>query len=184
MSRKKIWKVNKKKFIEAFKDEYKPTSDGRFWCKYDGTEILEIINEIGFDYSLLIHTITKGKALNNSGYQMVATRIGTMGVHRLVADAWCVHPDGYDEVDHKDGDKTNNDYRNLQWVTRSQNMKRAWQNGLVSHPSFTFRYMKDSETLIYLKSKQRVHMAPDEYVAFRIQLGLPVKTWMLEYLEK
>lgn len=58
-------------------------------------------------------------------------RISTVEVHRLVALAWV---SGYFDgatVNHKDGNKTNNDYRNLEWMTQRDNMQHALRNGLI-----------------------------------------------------
>lgn len=55
-------------------------------------------------------------------------------VHRLVAYAFVDgHFDGA-QVNHKDGDKTNNKASNLEWVTQSQNMSHAHTNGLIPPP--------------------------------------------------
>lgn len=44
-------------------------------------------------------------------------------IHRAVAEAWIGEcPDGY-EVDHKDRNSHNNDYHNLRYVTKSEQMK-------------------------------------------------------------
>ena len=52
-------------------------------------------------------------------------------VHRLVAKAFVEKPDTdqYLEVNHKDSDKTNNHYSNLEWVTRSQNIQHSYDQG-------------------------------------------------------
>ncbi len=42
-------------------------------------------------------------------------------VHRLVADAFCEKQEGKDYVNHKDLDRTNNDFSNLEWVTAKEN---------------------------------------------------------------
>lgn len=43
-------------------------------------------------------------------------------VHRLVADAFCDHPDGCDVVNHIDNNKENNCAWNLQWTTQFENV--------------------------------------------------------------
>ncbi len=53
-------------------------------------------------------------------------------VHRLVAFCFCNPPDNYQElvVNHKDGNKTNNHYTNLEWCTQYYNNYHARVNGL------------------------------------------------------
>lgn len=46
-------------------------------------------------------------------------------LHRLVASKYLLRGEGQTEVDHKDGNKTNNDVSNLEWVTPKENMHRA-----------------------------------------------------------
>jgi hypothetical protein len=51
-------------------------------------------------------------------------------IHRIVAECWhgpC--PDGY-EVDHRDRNPHNNDYRNLRYVTKSEQMKNRDHSGI------------------------------------------------------
>ena len=49
-------------------------------------------------------------------------------VHRLVAQAFMSNEK--ETVNHIDGDKHNNNVDNLEWATRSENMKHAWDTGL------------------------------------------------------
>ncbi len=51
-------------------------------------------------------------------------------IHRLVAETFLPKHPMRDEVNHKDGDKTNNHVNNLEWVTRQENMT----HGLAGKP--------------------------------------------------
>lgn len=80
--------------------------------------------------------------LNHKGYRRVALRIGNVyrifPLHRIVAMLFCGIPQrhqgkGFEEleVNHKDGDITNNHWLNLEWVSGLENMRHAWQSGLI-----------------------------------------------------
>ncbi len=96
-------------------DNYRVASNGDVWVFINGK---------------FLHTLTP--QINNAGYLRI-NLLSNLGkwrfflVHRLVAELY--KPNIYDlpDVDHIDGNKMNNNYSNLEWVTHSENMKRYYK---------------------------------------------------------
>lgn len=66
------------------------------------------------------------------GYLRTQIAGKTILVHRLVAYLFVRSDGGKDFVNHIDGNKQNNHASNLEWCTRSENMKHAYAHGLKS----------------------------------------------------
>ena len=84
-----------------------------------------------------VKRISSGKRLkpyNRKGYIRVAlSKDDTtkhIDIHRLVAQAFIPNPENKPEVNHIDGDKSNNEVSNLEWCTRKENMNHAKNTGL------------------------------------------------------
>ena len=67
-------------------------------------------------------------------------------IHRLVADAF-VEPKS-DIVNHKDGNKHNNNANNLEWVTNSENISHAYDNKLNNNYGENSHYCKYPDAIV------------------------------------
>jgi hypothetical protein len=104
-----------------------PSCDYRYAATCDGT-IYSLVNKNNAPKRM-------AKTSCSDGYLRVKIYLknGTRkfkAIHRLVAEVFCENLNNYPEVNHIDGKKHNNNSGNLEWVTRSQNMRHAVSIGL------------------------------------------------------
>lgn len=73
-------------------------------------------------------------ALDKKGYQRIRVTVKrervTFKLHREVAKAFLPNPHNLPQVNHRDGNKTNNKAENLEWVSNKENARHAVANGL------------------------------------------------------
>ncbi len=63
----------------------------------------------------------------SGGYRRLTLDGKYASLHRLVAMAFLPNPEGKREVNHIDGDKTNNHVDNLEWTTSGENKKHYYR---------------------------------------------------------
>lgn len=99
--------------VEIEKD-YFVTKDGRVFSKRKFSSLTEL----------------KLSKKGHQGYLKVNIGDKSMFVHRLVAIAYLPNPDNKETVNHINGIKDDNRLENLEWCTRSENSKHAYNTGL------------------------------------------------------
>lgn len=78
--------------------------------------------------------------LEGNGYYQIQIFSKPHSAHRLVAKAFIPNPKNKEQINHKNGIKTDNRVENLEWLTRSENCKHSFVIGLQcnkgeNHPS-------------------------------------------------
>jgi hypothetical protein len=101
--------------IAKIEEYYTITEDGRVWSKIKDRWLHPHDNIYGY----IFYSISKG-----------VDRPMSVFAHTLVALRYIGQPPSpKHEIDHIDDNKSNNHYINLQWVTHSQNILKAYANG-------------------------------------------------------
>lgn len=131
---------------------------------YDG---IFSVTESGDVYSHRTFKFLAQGELHN-GYKCISSRIGgrkgkciCLRVHRMVAEAYVMNEDGKPFVNHIDGNKHNNHFKNLEWCTSQENMSHAFRTGLDSSAHLDkynrSRMVLDSEQIEYVKMNYSPH---------------------------
>ena len=106
-----IWKD-----IEGFNGRYQISNTGKVKSIYKQKEKFLTPQKDRYGY-LTIDLRKDGKSKRNK-------------LHRLVAKAFIPNPDSLPQVNHKNGNKEDNNADNLEWCTAKENLKHALDSGL------------------------------------------------------
>lgn len=139
---KEVWKP-----LEIYNGEYAVSSHGRVMSlKYGKKRILK-------------------PAVNPRGYQMVAIYFGKRYqkfVHRLVCIGFGMLKDGF-QINHIDGNKLNNNLKNLEACTGSYNMKHSYKMGLNQQAKINMEIANkirkdvlDGKTQLFVSRKYKI----------------------------
>lgn len=85
----------------------------------------------GMIFNLYGHRMVGG--INRDGYVHGIINGRNISFHRVIASVFCEHKAGNDVVNHIDGNKTNNNANNLEWVTKSENTVHSFRVGLQTN---------------------------------------------------
>lgn len=138
-----------KKLIEfckyPLKFNYYVTDDGRVWSERSKKYMATREDKDGYLKVALVSSETpEGKRHRYS-------------VHRLVLENFCpIENMGNFQVNHKDGNKTNNKLENLEWATYQENINHAIKNNLRAKVNGSAKLTKDDvlEIIELLLSKK------------------------------
>lgn len=105
-----------------------------------------VLSKCGKVYSLKTNKLRKFN-INNKGYKMLSIKDRTnkiyknISVHRFMAMTFLKNENNYKVVNHKDGDKNNNNISNLEWCTQKENINHSWANGMSKYSKKNRKYI-------------------------------------------
>lgn len=104
---------------ELYGGKIRVAKDGRIYKPKEGGYVLAPQYHFGRDGKY------RAVSIQENGKQV------HLFVHRLVAEAYIPNPENKPEVNHLDGDPSNNNVENLEWCTRRENAVHAVKTGLM-----------------------------------------------------
>lgn len=144
---------------------------------YNGQITTYFITTTGLLFNTKTKNWLKGQ-INKNGYKTYNISIDgekkRLYAHRMVAETYLPKIKGKTEVNHKDGDKLNNDISNLEWVTSSENKIHAINAGLRDK----------TLTKVYCFDKYKNLVCVYESVAAAAKMNHYNASWIFEQLNR
>lgn len=109
--------------IEEFNGAYQVSDDGQVRNAKSGIILCQKYAGGSIQYPIVV--LCNGSAKTRGDKPKYVRRY----VHRLVASAFVPNPNNKPEVNHIDSNPNNNTAQNLEWVTRTENMRHAIKYG-------------------------------------------------------
>ena len=109
--------------------------------------------------------------INKEGYNQVCVSLGgrnkkkVFKIHKAVAETFIENPENKNTVNHIDGNKNNNSYKNLEWATLSENIKHAFDTGLN-------KQKKGSDNAYSKLSEDDVKYIRENYIPYDLEYGI------------
>ena len=123
--------VEKWKDIQGFEGLYQVSNLGNIRSlKYYRTNIVRNIKG-NLSNNYLMVSLCKNKIKKN------------LLIHRIVGITFIKNPDNKCDINHKNGIKTDNRLENLEWNTRSENVKHAYKNNLAKSTEYSRKIAKE-----------------------------------------
>lgn len=116
------------------------------------------ISNNGDFYSTFTKRLMKPQK-DHKGYLYVEIGRKKYKVHRLVAEYFIPNPNNLPQVNHIDCDKTNNNVKNLEWVTNRENYEWSLKNGTFSKE---FLKYKGNPDLIWNRHREIAELKDKE----------------------
>lgn len=157
-----VWKD-----IKGYEGKYKISNFGRV------KSISRFINCCGSSRRMLKDKVMKAQ-VNSQGYLRIQLRKGNtyhwLRIHRIVASEFLENKINKPQVNHIDGNKSNNNCSNLEFVTRLENMRHAVDNRLMPHGEKSHQHKLSCADVIKIRKLKKYSGSTQRIIAsiFRV----------------